>query len=184
RTHFALDPTTTIHRRQELIDTDLNLEGYARLGFIYIEKKQFQSTYRSLIHSQRTLEKLQILAAATVSKATVLIEGGDCSGKTAIVCELARVCGRRLIVLNLNHETTTSDLLGSWTVINKHSYEKRRKQNSQQFFNYFVRFALAVLLPVSQHFYEAQQLIRKIAHLIQQWEHGKEKQLIIDFFPI
>ena len=173
---FALDtnPASTIDQNQtELIDSDLNLQGYVRLGFVYIEKKEYQSVYRPLIHSKRTLEKLQLLAAATVSKATVLIEGGDCSGKTALVCELARLCGRRLLVLNLNHETTTSDLLGSWTVINKQSYEKRRKQNSQQLLNDIVRFALAVLIPLSQKFYEVEQLIRTLTRLIHQWEHGK-----------
>ncbi|CAF3432646.1 unnamed protein product [Rotaria socialis] len=176
RQKFALDissTTTIVNNRKELIDSDLNLQGYARLGFVYIEKKEYQSIYRPIIHSQRTLEKLQLLAAATVSKATVLIEGGDCSGKTALVCELARICGRRLLVLNLNHETTTSDLLGSWTVINKHSYEKRRKHISEQLLSDIVRFALAVLIPLSQQFYEVEQLIRTITRLIHQWEHGK-----------
>ncbi|CAF1192426.1 unnamed protein product, partial [Didymodactylos carnosus] len=173
RKHFALDTATTANNRQELIDSDLQLQGYARLGFVYIEKKEYQSTYRPCVHSQRTLEKLQLLAAATVSKATVLIEGGDCSGKTAIVCELARICGRRLLVLNLNHETTTSDLLGSWTVINKNSYEKRRKQNSKHLLNDIVRFTLAVLVPLSQQFHDAEQLIRTITLLLYQWEHEK-----------
>ncbi|CAF1638556.1 unnamed protein product, partial [Adineta ricciae] len=176
---FPLDtsPTSSIAQNQtELIDSDLNLQGYVRLGFVYIEKKEYQSVYRPLIHSQRTLEKLQLLAAATVSKATVLIEGGDCSGKTALVCELARLCGRRLLVLNLNHETTTSDLLGSWTVINKQSYEKRRKQTSKQLLSDIVRFALAVLIPLSQRFYEIEQLIRTITRLIHQWEHENTDQ--------
>ena len=173
RNHFLLDRSTTANRRAELIDSDLQLQGYARLGFVYIEKKEYQSTYRPCVHSQHTLEKLQLLAAATVSKATVLIEGGDCSGKTAIVCELARICGRRLLVLNLNHETTTSDLLGSWSVINKYSYEKRRKQNSKQLLHDIVRFTLAVLVPLAHRFHDAQQLIRTVTLLIDQWEHGK-----------
>ncbi|CAF2953951.1 unnamed protein product [Rotaria sp. Silwood2] len=176
RNHFQLDTNTSVHNQQDLIDSDLNLQGYARLGFVYIEKKEYQSTYRPLVHSQRTLERLQLLAAATVSKATVLIEGGDCSGKTATVCELARLCGRRLLVLNLNHETTTSDLLGSWTVINKNSYEKRRKQTSEQLLNDIVRFTLAVLIPLSQQFYDAEKLIRTIINLIHQWEHEKSDQ--------
>lgn len=174
RTHFPLETTKDSMENQfEHIDTDLNLQGYTRIGFVYIEKKEYQSTYRPLVLSERTLEKLQLLAAATVSKATVLIEGGDCSGKTATVCELARLCGRRLLVLNLNHETTTSDLLGSWTVINKTSYEKRRKQMSEQFLNDIVRFALAVLIPLSQQFYAAEKIIRAMTNLIQRWEHRK-----------
>ncbi|CAF4758962.1 unnamed protein product, partial [Rotaria sp. Silwood1] len=174
RQHFSLDTANTATAsQQEPVDSDLNLQGYARLGFVYIEKKEYPSTYRSCIHSKRTLERLQLLAAATVSKATVLIEGGDCSGKTATVCELARICGRRLLVLNLNHETTTSDLLGSWTVINKNSYEKRRKQNSKQLLNDIVRFTLAVLIPLSQKFHETEQLIRTITRIIYQWEHEK-----------
>ena len=176
REHFRLDASTTANHRPEPIDSDLQLQGYARLGFVYIEKKEYQSTYRPCVHSQHTLEKLQLLAAATVSKATVLIEGGDCSGKTAIVCELARICGRRLIVLNLNHETTTSDLLGSWSVINKHSCEKRRKQNSKQLLSDIVRFTLAVLVPLAHEFHDAQQLIRTMTLLIDQWEDGKPLQ--------
>ncbi|CAM4989773.1 unnamed protein product, partial [Rotaria socialis] len=63
--------------------------------------------------------------------------------------------------------------LGSWTVINKHSSEKRRKHISEQLLSDIVRFALAVLIPLSQQFYEVEQLIRTITRLIHQWEHGK-----------
>ncbi len=173
RQHFPLDNTIHHHNRQTMIDTDLNLQGYVRLGFVYVEKKEYPSYYRACVHSQRTLEKLQLLAAAAVSKATVLIEGDDCAGKTAIICELARVCGRRLLVLNLNHETTTSDLLGSWTVINKQSYEQRRKQNSQQFFNDVVRFTLTTLIPMAQKSEDAETLIRNMRSILNHWESGK-----------
>ncbi|UJR09471.1 hypothetical protein I4U23_013709 [Adineta vaga] len=170
RQRFPLDNTIYHHNRQTMIDTDLNLQGYVRLGFVYVEKKEYPSYYRACVHSQRTLEKLQLLAAATVSKATVLIEGDDCAGKTAIICELARVCGRRLLVLNLNHETTTSDLLGSWTVINKQSYEQRRKQNSQQFLNDVVRFTLTTLIPMTQKSQDAETLIRNMRSILCHWE--------------
>jgi MoxR-like ATPase len=35
----------------------------------------------------------------------VLLEGGTCSGKTALVVELARLAQRRLVVVNLSAET-------------------------------------------------------------------------------
>lgn len=171
--HFILENSTEENQRQSIIDSDLNLQGYVRLGFVYIEKKEYPSYYRPCIHSPRTLEKLQLLAAATVSKATVLIEGDDCSGKTAIVCELARVCGRQLIILNLNHETTTSDLLGSWAAVNKHSYQNRRKQNSQQLLTSIVRFTLITLLPMAQQYQDIEKLIEKLTCMLEHWENGK-----------
>ena len=151
-------------QRSTTIDYDLNLLGYVRLGFVYIEKKDHPATTAPCVHSPRTLEHLQILATGVVSKATVLIEGDDCSGKTGIVCELARLCGRRLLMLNLNHETTTSDLLGSWTVINKNSHDSRRTQQSRQFLNEFLRLTLAELLKGNERY------IEQIISIVNQWE--------------
>jgi midasin len=43
----------------------------------------------------------------------MLLEGETCSGKTALVQELARVCDKKLNVIPLSHETDT-DLIGQW----------------------------------------------------------------------
>lgn len=60
------------------------------------------------MHSPATVERLETLAAACQSRCAVLLEGDTCSGKTALVQELARLAGRRLVVVSMTAETGVS----------------------------------------------------------------------------
>jgi ABC-type transport system involved in cytochrome c biogenesis ATPase subunit len=59
----------------------------------------------TLAHTPTTLSRLEQLAAVAQSGRAVLLEGPTCSGKTALVVELARLAQRRLVVVNLSAET-------------------------------------------------------------------------------
>jgi midasin len=99
--------------------------GIVRIGTVYIDKGTHQhddndGLHQQLVHSAKTIADLGTLAAAVQSKRAVLLEGETCSGKTALVQELARVCDKKLIVIALSHETDTAGLIGQWLPVTQH----------------------------------------------------------------
>lgn len=56
-------------------------------------------------HTPGFVARLEQLGAATQSGRAVLLEGETCSGKTALVTELARLAQRQLVVVSLTAET-------------------------------------------------------------------------------
>ena len=67
-----------------------------------------------LVHSPSTVQRLELLAASCQSQRAVLLEGTTASGKTALVQELARLAKRELVVIPMNQDVETSDLIGQW----------------------------------------------------------------------
>ena len=55
---------------------------------------------------------MRVLRAMQLDR-PVLLEGSPGVGKTALVAALAKLCGRRLIRINLSEQTDIADLLGS-----------------------------------------------------------------------
>ncbi len=101
-------------------EVDASVPGMVRIGTVYLTQGTCeasgagQSTPTRLVHSPDTVERLEALAAAVQSRRAVLLEGDTCSGKTALVKELARLCKRRLVVIPMTHDIETSDLIGQW----------------------------------------------------------------------
>ncbi|CAM9111349.1 unnamed protein product, partial [Ectocarpus sp. 13 AM-2016] len=101
-------------------EVDSSVPGMVRIGTVYLTQGTCEafgetlSAPASLVHSPETIERLEALAAAVQSRRAVLLEGDTCSGKTALVKELARLCKRRLVVIPLTHDVETSDLIGQW----------------------------------------------------------------------
>ena len=58
-----------------------------------------------LVHTPKLLRDLEMLTAGCQSRRTVHLEGDTCSGKTALVMELARLAGRRLLVVPMTANT-------------------------------------------------------------------------------
>ncbi|CAM9430054.1 unnamed protein product, partial [Ectocarpus sp. 6 AP-2014] len=101
-------------------EVDSSVPGMVRIGTVYLTQGTCEafgeslSAPASLVHSPETIERLEALAAAVQSRRAVLLEGDTCSGKTALVKELARLCKRRLVVIPMTHDIETSDLIGQW----------------------------------------------------------------------
>lgn len=98
-------------------EVDSSVPGMVRIGTVYLEEGTSESSggaHTRLVLSPDTIERLEALAAAVQSRSAVLLEGDTCSGKTALVKELARLCKRTLVVISLTHDTETSDLIGQW----------------------------------------------------------------------
>ena len=63
------------------------------------------SSTTPLVHTPGTLQRLEMLAAATRSGRTVCLEGDTASGKTSLVAELARLAGMRLRIVPMTAES-------------------------------------------------------------------------------
>lgn len=113
-------------------EVDSSVPGMVRIGTVYLTQGTCEgsgadvSTPTCLVHSPDTVERLEALAAAVQSRRAVLLEGDTCSGKTALVKELARLCKRRLVVLPMTHDIETSDLIGQWLPSNSVSQEANK----------------------------------------------------------
>eukprot|EP01059_Diplonema_ambulator_P013184 TRINITY_DN23706_c0_g1_i6.p1 TRINITY_DN23706_c0_g1~~TRINITY_DN23706_c0_g1_i6.p1 ORF type:complete len:3232 (+),score=913.77 TRINITY_DN23706_c0_g1_i6:398-9697(+) len=59
--------------------------------------------------------RLLLLSAASSSSLCVLLEGPTASGKTSLVREYARLCGRELKVISMAPNIEGSDLIGTWS---------------------------------------------------------------------
>ena len=94
---------------------DTSLTDTIRIGSVYLKKKTNSiNSARSLVHTKKTCDQLEILAAAVQSKRAILIEGDTCSKKTAIVQELARLTGNNLLIISMHQDIETSNLIGQW----------------------------------------------------------------------
>lgn len=111
-------------------EVDQSVEGMIKIGTIYLSQgKQNNTSKVTLIHTQQTLELLESIASVAAQESTdaektdqnnraVLLEGATCSGKTALVKELARLAKNKLVVVSMTNDTEASDLIGQWLPTN------------------------------------------------------------------
>lgn len=99
-------------------------QDYVTIGSVVVPKGSGRSEGEPLVPTRRTLEALQILATGVQSHRGILLEGPTCSGKTALVKELARLCRRRLLVLSMNEDTEVSDMMGQYAAV---SFERAKE---------------------------------------------------------
>ena len=119
-----------------------------RVGTAYIRKRDSTeaaatpSLLPPLVHTASTVRTLAQLAAAVQSKRAVLLEGDTASGKTALACELARLCNQDMLLWSLNQDTEVADLIGSWlpvhTVENAHGLAGPVERLYQLTFNHIL----------------------------------------------
>jgi MoxR-like ATPase len=98
------------------VTVDASVPGFVRIGAVYMrtgDRAPGHGAVEALVHTRATVTQLSMLAAAAQSKRPVLLEG-ECAGKTALVRELARLCQRHLVVVSMNENMETSDLIGQW----------------------------------------------------------------------
>ncbi|CAF1360682.1 unnamed protein product [Adineta steineri] len=102
--------------REQDLSIDTSVANVVRIGSIYIKTgtEEPNSSFKNLVHTKLTIQQLELLAAACQSKRSILLEGDICSRKSSLVMELAYITRNRLIVIPLNENYETSDLIGSW----------------------------------------------------------------------
>ena len=97
------------------VTIDMKLPNSVRIGFMYLTKGHEQSPFAPLLPTTTLNQQLQVLASAVVSGRVVFLQGPTCSRKTSLVCELSRLCCRKLHVIPLSEDTDTDSLIGHWT---------------------------------------------------------------------
>ncbi|KAA0145556.1 hypothetical protein FNF31_08021 [Cafeteria roenbergensis] len=100
------------------LSADTSFPSILRVGTVFMQVESEAESTRSapvpLVHTSSTLARLERLGAAIQSERGILLEGPACSGKTALVTELARLAKRTLVVIPLHMDTEVSDLIGQW----------------------------------------------------------------------
>ena len=108
---------------------DTSVADVVRIGCVYMDRTEGLSSSGSLVHSEKTVKQLSLLASACESKRTVLLEGGTCSKKTALVRELALLTGRPLLILSLHRDSEVSNLIGQWLPLSPKTISEKLKLN-------------------------------------------------------
>ena len=128
------------------ISIDSNLPNVTRIGFVYLAKGQADSSFLPLVHTNQLKEQLQLLGCAVASGRAVVLEGGTCSRKTGLICELARQCKRKLHLFSLNAETESDMLIGRWVPFRPVSALQNLVQESLMEFEKILCFILTNFL--------------------------------------
>ena len=110
----VIKPPKLLINEENSTSIDTSVNNLVRIGRVYLNKNPNRASNGSLVHTKETVEQLELLAAASQSTRTVLLEGPTCSRKTCLVKELAVLTGRPLLLLSLHREYEVSDLIGQW----------------------------------------------------------------------
>jgi len=119
-----------------------------RIGSVYLTKGAYHEDSVPLQHSKETIKNLELLALATQSKRTILLEGETASAKTARVQELARLTKRKLVVLSLNQDVETSDLIGQWLLSSSNAAIDQRLPHLSEFVDRVVKDFVLTAAPL------------------------------------
>ena len=114
----------------------------------YFARGSFENSLPPLVHTPETIKQLELLAASCQSKRAVLLEGDTCSKKSALVCELARLTRNELVVIPLNQDVETSDLLGQWLPVKATENDELLLQEGQDFITTLTKHMLLLFLPL------------------------------------
>jgi midasin len=102
---------------------------------LFIKKKLHKKADR-FVYTRSALSLLEKLARCIECNEPVLLCGETGVGKTTALQHLARILGKNIHVINLNHQTETSDLLGSFKPID---IKIQMKLVKEKFLNTFVK---------------------------------------------
>ena len=124
-------------------DIESDFEEYVRIGFVSIKKGTHLSTKLAPFYKTKEItEDLIAVAAAVQTKSTILIQGGNSAGKTSLILNLASICQRKIVNFQMTKDTTTSDLLGSWTANNSDIIKHRLECILKELFKGLVKFVV------------------------------------------
>ena len=126
---------------------DISVSPMVRIGTIYLESGNevidSGTATSDFIYTPRTVNVLESLAAAVQCSRPVLLEGDTCSGKNALIRELAYLCKRKLIVMSMTHETETSTLIGQWLPIPMTVQAGKREGSFNKYCHKILQFIFA-----------------------------------------
>ena len=99
-----------------------------------IEKSQPGLRMEHFVYTKASLKLLEQIARCIECREPVLLSGETGVGKTSALQHLARLIGKKVHVINLNQQTETSDLLGSFKPVDIKSQMKILKEKFLELF--------------------------------------------------
>jgi MoxR-like ATPase len=148
---------------------DASVPGLLRIGAAYLDSGCHEDDLGDgLVHTPAVVARLEALAAAVAAARPVLLEGETCSGKSALVEELARLAKRKLVVLSMTHETETSDLIGQWLPVDAAKRAAAGAREVRDLLQEVLRTMMGFVLPVCSSWDEEKTSLSSVPALIEE----------------
>eukprot|EP01127_Copromyxa_protea_P008978 TRINITY_DN2080_c0_g1_i4.p1 TRINITY_DN2080_c0_g1~~TRINITY_DN2080_c0_g1_i4.p1 ORF type:complete len:7466 (-),score=1064.85 TRINITY_DN2080_c0_g1_i4:44-22441(-) len=144
--HFPLAAELKDQEMSTTIDTSVSEN--IRIGSIYMSCGNAQCQQQSgLVHTKETVRQLEVLGAAVQSRRTILLEGETCSRKTSLIAELSRLTRNKLVVIPMNQDIESSDLIGQWLPIKKEDGKSGLRSRIDPLFDNIMKNIILFILP-------------------------------------
>ena len=138
----------TFKRPARSLDIDASTDGCLRIGHVYMTTGNHDTSHAvPLVHTLDTMAQLEVLAAASQSERSVLIEGETASRKSSLVAELARLAKRKLVTISMHESVETSDLIGQWLPVKAADLAPKLLGEAETVLSAGVKHLLLVVLP-------------------------------------
>ena len=96
--------------------------------------QSFRRANETFVYTNKSLKLLEKVARCIECNEPILLCGETGVGKTTVLQHLARLLGQKLVVINLNNQTETCDLLGSFKPVDVNYHMKALKERFQDVF--------------------------------------------------
>ena len=116
--HLGIQDTDNIINNT-LFEKISSTKDFVQIGNVVLPIKDanIASKPQTIVHTQNAIKRMQYVATAMQSKKCILLEGPTCSAKTSLVIELARLCGKKLVIISMNDDTEVADMMGQYAAV-------------------------------------------------------------------
>ena len=138
----------TFKRPAGSLDIDDSTDGCLRIGRVYMTTGNHDTSNSiPLVPTLKTVAQLEVLAAASQSARSVLVQGKTASRKSALIAELARLAKRKLVTISMHESVETSDLIGQWLPVKAADVAPKLLGEAEALLSTGVKHLLLVVLP-------------------------------------
>ncbi|XP_017886215.1 midasin [Ceratina calcarata] len=103
-----------VHKPTINIHSECLIVGRAKLRVKKADRVKLESRNANFSYTRPSVCLLERIASCVVQKEPVLLVGETGTGKTSCVQYLAQITGHKLIVINMNQQSESTDLLGGY----------------------------------------------------------------------
>ena len=164
-------PTTVVPD----VTVDVHRPRSVRIGFAYLSKGDYNSPFAPLLQTASLNRYLQLLASAVLSGRVVFLQGPTCSRKTSLVCELSRICCRKLHIIPLSEDTETDRLIGRWSPCQSAAIPQARLEKCFSIFTDSLKCFLSLGLTFSPSDVRC-QLLDQLCTLLEKFHEAEEQK--------
>ncbi|XP_076758301.1 midasin [Xylocopa sonorina] len=127
-----------VHKPSINIHKECLIVGRAKLGIKKSDRVKLESKRSNFSYTRPSVCLLERIATCVIQKEPVLLVGETGTGKTSCIQYLAQITGHKLIVINMNQQSESTDLLGGYKPVDlKISIQPIREEFEILFRSYF-----------------------------------------------